>query len=125
MNRLTRTKPHILLTIHIIAAALAVFLSATAETAYSFKLEIMGVAADDAYYVSPGATVDCLAVIPKIGQNNVNNSFSPIRLVSVRLFILLGICNIIILAFSKSHLAGYIQLYPLNIKNLIYLKLRI
>jgi hypothetical protein len=122
MFGLARTKPRFLSELYLVAAVLAVFLSATAPVR-SYEFEITA-AATDAYYASPAAISDCLAVVPKIGQNSLKSVFSPLRMTSLRLFILFGTYNAI-LAFFKSRFAGNIRLHHFDIKNSISLKLRI
>jgi uncharacterized membrane protein len=123
MTGFVRTISQPLLVVHLIIAVLAAFIFAAAAPVHSYEFEIRGTMSDT-YYSSPVAIIDCLAIVPKISENNVKNTFSPLRMVSLRLFIFLSVCNII-LAFLKSHFAGSVQLYPVNIKNSILLKLRI
>jgi hypothetical protein len=123
MAGLARTRSHPLLAIHLIATVFAAFIFAAAAPVHSYEFEIQKTGSDT-YYTYPAVILDCLAIIPKIGQNNVKNTFSPLRLASLKFFILLGICNII-LAFSKSNFSGSAQLCHINIKNSILLKLRI
>jgi hypothetical protein len=123
MFGLVWTKSQPSLAVNLIIAVLAAFIVAAAAPVHSYEFEVMGTGSD-AYYASPGTIIDCLAVVPKISENNVKNTFSPLRLASLRLFIFLGMYNII-LAFLKSNFMGSVHLYPLNIKNSISLKLRI
>jgi hypothetical protein len=123
MLGLAWTKSQPLLAVHLIIAVLAAFIFAAEAPVHSYEFEIMGTGSDT-YYSSPVTIIECLAVVPKISESNVKNTFSPLRLASLRLFIFLGIYNII-LAFLKSHFAGSVQLYPINIKSSILLKLRI
>jgi hypothetical protein len=123
MLGLVWTKSQPLLAVHLIIAVLAAFIFALAAPVHSYEFEIMG-KGSDTYYASPVTIIECLAVVPKISETNVKNNFSPLRLASLRLFIFLGIYNII-LAFLKSSFMGSVHLYPLNIKNSISLKLRI
>jgi hypothetical protein len=108
---------------YLIVAVSAVFLFAALEPVRSFELETAG-PFSGACYTSLSTTIDYLALIPKIGQNNASgNTFSPFRLGSLRFFIFFGIH--IVTIFSGLPLAGKIQVNPINIKNTILLKLRI
>jgi hypothetical protein len=103
-------------------AVSAAFLFAAVEPLLSFEFETRGLISE-AYYDSQPAIADHLAVSPGIGGNIVKNTFSFLRLGSLRLFLLFGIN--IMMAFSKSFIVRKKQSHPISIKNSILLKLRI
>jgi hypothetical protein len=115
-------KYNLFLKFSLIIAFLVAFLYAVVPANY-YEFETMA-PMRDSYYTIAVTSIDCLAVIPKIIQNNIKNTFSPLRIASLRLFVFLGICNII-LALSKSCFTGKVQLFPINIKKSIILRLRI
>jgi hypothetical protein len=105
------------------AAVSAAFLFAAVEPLRLFEFD----AADSsygAYYSSRLILSDCLAVSPKIGGNMVENTFSPLRFGSLRLFMPLGTFNVPA-AFSIYFIIRKKHFISFSIKNSILLKLRI
>jgi hypothetical protein len=121
MIAVMRIRPHPLLVIYLIIAVAAAFLFAAVDPIRSFEIETPE-AISGVWYTSPLAAFELLAVLPQTSQNG--NSLSSFRMISLRFFILFGIC-VILTVFSGSFLNGKIQANPLNKKFSILLKLRI
>ncbi|MDR1058303.1 MAG: hypothetical protein LBL43_02020 [Treponema sp.] len=121
MAEFARLRP--LLAVYLIIVVSAVFLFTEVESIRSFELETPG-AISGSCYTSPAAAVDCLAVIPKTGQNTAESAVSPFRVGVPRFLVPSGAYNDIT-AFFKSPFAGKIQANSFTIKDSILLKLRI
>jgi hypothetical protein len=109
--------------VYLSIAVSAAFLFAAVDPIRSLAFETPGLITG-AYYTAQGTITDCLATVPKIGRNIQGNTCSPLRLGSLRLFILFGIYTIITILF-KSCIMRNIQTNSIHIKNPILLKLRI
>jgi hypothetical protein len=104
------------------AAVYAVFLFSAGARERSFDFEAV-IHVSNTLSASSVTSEDCLAVIPKISQNTGKNIFSPLRLGSLKLFILPEMC--FLTSLSKSRTIGKIELCSVDTKNPILVKLRI
>jgi hypothetical protein len=103
----------------LVTAFLVAFLSAISANYYKFEITEQ---ARDAYYTANVKLADCLAVIPKIGQNSSKNIFSPLRTSFLQFFLGVGAITSSLFALRFT---GKIPVFPINIKKSIILKLRI
>ncbi|MDR1300905.1 MAG: hypothetical protein LBK43_00335 [Treponema sp.] len=116
-----RTRPQSIGAVYLIIAVSATFLFVAVEPVRSYETEMLGPISGTGY-TSQVTVIDCVAVIPNIGRNTLENRWA-FRLGSLRILIPLGMYSIT--AFSKSPFIEKIQTNPIDIKNSILLKLRI
>jgi hypothetical protein len=121
MAQLVRIRFYQAVAAYLIIAVSAVLMLAAMEHVRSVEFETSGPISGSSY-LSQVAAIDCLAVIPRIGQNTLKNAF--LRLGSLRFLLPFGIYNGIT-ALCKSPFAGTIPAHPVDINNSIPLKLRV
>jgi hypothetical protein len=120
MVKFARARARPVLAVCLVMAVSGAFLFNATEDVRSLEFE----AAGGGTLTTAVTSVDCLAVVPKIGRSSAKNMFSPLRIGHPRLFVLPATTNILTTR-SKSHIAGKINSSPDNIKDTILVKLRI
>ncbi|MDR3116078.1 MAG: hypothetical protein LBU25_11240 [Treponema sp.] len=106
--------------VYLSIAVSAAFLFAPVDPIRSSELEYPGLISE-AYYTAQGTITGCLAIVSTIGRNIHSHRFSPLRLGSLRLFILFGIYTIISTLFTVCILSN-IQTQGIYLKKSILCK---
>jgi hypothetical protein len=119
MAEFMRIRPRHIGAVYLIIAVSATFLFEAVEPVRSYEIETLGPISGTCY-TSQVTLIDCVAVIPNIGRNTIENRWT---LGFLRMLISFGMYSMT--AFSKSFFIEKVQTNPIDIKNSILLKLRI